>query len=253
MFQDTQPAPLDEHGSSARWSEFRVGNPQERLALMRQLRDGSVPVSLSAPGGGTLTTALWAVDPERQRLNFAADESHPQLQRLVNADEAVAVAYLDSVKLQFDLNGLLLVRSARACTLQAELPHEIYRFQRRQAYRVRTPEKAQPTARMRHPAIPEMALALRVLDVSAGGCALLLPHDVPMLEPGVRLAGVQVELDAETRFAVDLTLHHVTVILPGEQAVRLGCEWAPIGPNAARALQRYIDQTQKRRRMLSLG
>jgi flagellar brake protein len=252
MFQDTQPAPLDEHGSSARWSEFRVGNPHEMLALLRQLRDRSVPVSLSGPGGGTLTTALWAIDPERRRVNFAADPAHPQLQRLVNADEAVAVAYLDSVKLQFDLSELLLVHSTRACTLQAELPREIYRFQRRQAYRVRTLDKTQPVARLRHPAIPEMVLALRVLDLSAGGCALLLPHDVPMLEPGVQLAGVQIELDAETRFAVDLTLQHVTVILPGEHAVRLGCEWTPLGPDAARALQRYIDQTQKRRRMLSL-
>jgi len=32
----------------------------------------------------------------------------------------------------------------------------------------------------------------------------------------------------------------------------LGCEFMHVQPQAQRALQRYIDQTQKRRRLLSL-
>jgi flagellar brake protein len=253
MSQDTQPAQLSGDGSIDRWADFRVGQPGEVLALLRQVRDGSVPVNLNAPEGGALSTSLWALDAAQQRLNFNADESNPQLQRLVEADEAVAVAYLDSVKLQFDLHGLLLVRSATTCALQAEMPREVYRFQRRQAYRVRPADRYAPMARLRHPSIPEMTLALRVLDVSIGGCALFVPHDVPPLQPGNRLAEVQIELDADTRFAASLTLAHVSSILPNDRGVRVGCEWTPLAGTAERALQRYIDQTQKRRRLLSLG
>ena len=36
--------------------------------------------------------------------------------------------------------------------------------------------------------MPEMALTLRVLDLSLGGCALWCPADVPPLQPGTRLA-----------------------------------------------------------------
>ncbi|MFY9512626.1 MAG: flagellar brake protein [Rubrivivax sp.] len=252
MFQDTQPAALGGDGEPDRWSEFRVTHPREMLALLRQLRDASVPVHLSGPGGAGLTTALWALDDARGRLSFSADEMHPQLQALVDGDEAVAVAYLDSVKLQFDLHGLLVVRSAGSCALQAEWPQELYRFQRRSAFRVRPSERLAPKARLRHPAIPEMALALRVLDVSIGGCALLLPPDVPPLDAGVRLGDVRIELDADTRFEVMLTLHHVTSLQPQERGVRLGCEWGPLSGSAERALQRWIDQMQKRRRLLSL-
>jgi c-di-GMP-binding flagellar brake protein YcgR len=252
MFQDTQPAPLPSSGAPDAWSEFRVTHPREVQGLLRQLRDGSVPVNLSAPGGAGLTTMLWALDAERQRLSFSADEGHPQLQPLIDADEVVAVAYLDSVKLQFDLHGLLLVRSANHCALQAAWPQEMYRFQRRGAYRVRPGGREAPSARLRHPSIPDMTLTLRVLDVSIGGCALLLPHDVPPLQPGIRLGDVQIELDGDTRFAVMLLLQHVTALQPTEQGVRLGCEWGPLGGAAERALQRWIDQTQKRRRMLSL-
>jgi c-di-GMP-binding flagellar brake protein YcgR len=253
MFQDTQPAPLGDDGGLDRFADFRVSHPREILALLRQVRDASVAVNLNAPDGGALTSTLWALDDGRRRLSFSADDQHPQLQPLIAADEAVAVAYLDSVKLQFDLRGLLLVRSTGACALQAEMPAEVYRFQRRQAYRVRTPERGAPIARLRHPSLPEMTLSLRVIDVSIGGCALFMPHDVPPLQPGTLLSEVQIELDADTRFPAALTLQHVSAIPPNERGLRLGCEWAPLGGSAERALQRYIDQTQKRRRLLQGG
>lgn len=253
MFEDTRPAALDADGSADPWGPFRVDRPEEALSLLRQLRDRSVPVVLSAPGGGAYSTTLWTLDTVQRRLNFSADESHPELQALVAANEAVAVGYLDSVKLQFDLQDMLLVRGQQASTLQCELPAQIYRFQRRDAYRVRAPERHAPTARLRHPAMPEMALALRVIDVSIGGCALFLPADVPALQPGSTLHGVRIELDADTRFEVVLQLHHVTSLQGQDRGVRIGCEWQRLDSAAARALQRYIDHAQKRQRLLSLG
>ena len=251
MFLDTQPASLGNDGSVDPWGPFRVQTSTERDTLLRQLLDGSIPISLNSPEGHSMTTALWSFDPQQQRLIFSASESHPRLQNLVEADEAVAVAYLDSVKLQFDVTDMLLVRSARSCALQASMPRELYRFQRRTGYRVRTLERSTPVARLRHPSMPDMSLALRVLDVSIGGCALHLPGDVPALQPGTLLQGVRMELDGDTRFTAALQFHHVSSQHSG--GVRLGCEWQQIDGNAQRALQRYIDQTQKRRRLLSLG
>jgi len=253
MFEDTRPADLDADGSSDTFAEFRVTHAGQRLALLRELRDGSTPVILNAPDGSSMTTALWAVDDARERLNFNADASHPQLQALVDAEELVAVAYMESVKLQFDLAGLVLVRSLNACVLQSAMPREIYRFQRRNAYRVRTPERHSPKARLRHPSIPDMQLALRVLDVSVGGCALWLPQNVPTLQAGTRLAEVTVELDELTRFSAAMTLQHVTALQAGDRGVRLGCAWQPLSGAAERILQRWIDQAQKRRRLLSLS
>ncbi|MBC7941843.1 MAG: flagellar brake protein [Chitinophagaceae bacterium] len=252
MFDDTRPAELDAQGGNDAWAEFRVTHTHERAALLRQLRDGSVPVILNAPDGASITTSLWALDSSQGRLNFCADLGHPMLGRLVDADDAVAVAYLESVKLQFDLPGLVLVRSLSAASLQTGMPREIYRFQRRGAYRVRAIERHSPQAMFRHPSMPDMALALRVLDVSVGGCALWLPQDVPPLQAGTLLADVLVELDTETRFNAAFTLQHVTVPAAGEAGVRLGCEWRPLSGGAERCLQRWIDQAQKRRRLLSL-
>jgi c-di-GMP-binding flagellar brake protein YcgR len=252
MFEDTRPAAFDAMGSNDPWAAFRVPNADARASLLRELRDGSVPVTVCSPRGASLRTAIWAIDTAQQRLNFSVDDGNPQLQQLVHGDEAVAVAYMHSVKVQFDLANLMLVRGLRACTLQADLPSEVYRFQRREAFRVRAPQRQSPSARLRHPAIPEMELSLRLLDVSVGGCALWLPDDVPLLQAGTLVGEAHVELDEQTRFSSGLLVQHVSAAGTDEHGVRLGCEWAALGGLSERVLQRWIDLAQKRRRLLSL-
>ena len=52
---------------------------------------------------------LGSAEDSRQRLNFNLPAELPQLAAMIESDEVVAVAYLDSVKLQFDLHDLVLV------------------------------------------------------------------------------------------------------------------------------------------------
>jgi len=247
-FDDTRPASLD----SSELSEFRVHDSGEVKALLKALMDQVVPLNLSASDGSNYTTTVWTVDPHAGKLSFTADIQALGVQDIVEADECVAVAYLDRIKLQFDVQDLMLVQGQKASVLQARLPRELYRFQRRGSYRVRTLERSAPTAAFRHPSIPEMNLALRVLDVSVGGCALLLPANVPPLQPGVTLKGVRLALDADTQVDVALQLHHVTSTGAENGSVRLGCGFVTAGGTSERALQKYIDLTQKRRRMMAL-
>jgi c-di-GMP-binding flagellar brake protein YcgR len=250
-FQPTQPAPLSALTGQA-IDEFRVGHPAEVIALLRRLVDSAVLVQLSAPADAAYTTVVWAVDTQARRIRLDADAANTQVRALIEAGEATAVAYIDSVKLQFDLRGLMLVHGHNASTLQANLPDVMYRFQRREYFRVRTRDSAQ--AQLRHPAMPEMALALRVVDVSAGGCALALPADVPQVAAGIDIAGVRLELDPNTRLVVTLHVEHVTGgFLPGARGTRLGCSFKSLSGDAQRVLQQYIDTTQRRSKLLSLG
>ena len=251
MFEDTRPAPLDAMGHDDFLAEFRVTDAAEIRSLLKQLMDDVVPLNLSASDGSAYTTTLWTVDPAGGRVSFTADMMAHQVHDIVEADECVAVAYLDRIKVQFDVSDLVLVQGHKASVLQARLPREMFRFQRRNSFRVRTIERTSPTASFRHPGIPDMSLALRVLDVSIGGCALLQPSNVPSLQPGAVIKGVRLSLDAETQVDAGLMLHHVTSTGAENGSVRLGCEIVGMSPTAQRALQLYIDQTQKRRRMMS--
>lgn len=251
-FLDTQPAPIDGAPDDP-FAQFRSSHPREVLALMRELRDGVTPVALSAPGGAGLAATVWTVDPERGRIAFDVERGDPQLNALVEANELTAVAYLDAVKLQFDLQDLVLVHSPRATALQARLPACVYRFQRRSSYRVRTLDRGAPVARLRHPSLPDMQLALRIVDISIGGCALMLPENVPPLPPGLEMRGVELELDTDSVLPVTLRVQHATSV-HGKTgtSLRLGCELLRMDTGTLRTLQRHIDQTQKRRRLLSL-
>ena len=231
--------------------DFRISAVPEVLAMLKRLQDGNVIVHLNGSDGATYTTTLWSVDALRGVISFSAEAESNQVQSLVESADAVAVAYLDSIKLQFDAIGLVVVHNGRNAVLNCAMPRELFRFQRRSGFRVRPLLRSTPMARMRHPAIHEMPLALRVLDVSIGGCALFLPDDVPPLQPGVVLNGVQMDLDVDTRIHVALRLQHVTSINPDSRGVRLGCEIVNPASDVTRALQRYIDQTQKRQRLLN--
>ena len=61
---------------------------------------------------------------------------------IIEADECVAVAWIDSVKVQFDVSDLMLVQGSKASVLQARLPRELFRFQRRNLFRVPHAPKA---------------------------------------------------------------------------------------------------------------
>jgi len=251
-YEDTRPAQLDARGDPAQ-AEFRVTDPGEIRVLLKSLMDQVVPVNLSASDGSAYTATFWAVDAAAGKVSFTADLMAHGVHDIVEADECVAVAYLDKIKLQFDVQDLMLVQGHKSSVLQARLPREMFRFQRRNTYRVRTLERTSPTAAFRHPAIPDMGLALRVLDVSVGGCALLLPANVPALQPGALIKGVRLTLDAETVIDAGLMLHHVTSTGAENGSVRLGCEIVGLGATGERALQKYIDLTQKRRRMMTIA
>lgn len=232
--------------------EFRISAPREVVAMLKQFQDGNVLLNLNGSNGAMLSTTLWSLDPSRGQLSFSADAHAPVTQRLIECDEAIAVGYLDSIKIQFDVQGLVLVRGVGGSAIGARLPRELFRFQRRNSFRVRPLLRSSPMARVRHPAIAEMQLALRVVDVSIGGCALFLPEDVPAIQPGMVMNQVQLDLDADTRVVADLRLQHTTMLNPEAKGARMGCEFIKLGSDAQRTLQRFIDQTQKRRRLMSL-
>lgn len=237
------------NGDTIALDAFRVGAPAEIQSYLRRLSDANAPVVLNAPDGTHVTTSVWTIDAAGGRIGFAADARDERLQQLLLADEIVAVAYLDSIKLQWDVQGAMLVLGGTSSALRCAMPTQLYRFQRRNAYRVRPLPRPVPFAHLPNPDDESQRLSLRVLDVSIGGCALLLPPQAPSIELGATLAGVMLELDIETRLAVTLVVHHLGPVPAPQQGQRAGCGMVRLPGDVERLLQRFIDQTQKKRRM----
>jgi c-di-GMP-binding flagellar brake protein YcgR len=237
-------------------SDCRLDHPDELAAILRRFLDRELPLSLSAPDGTVLSTSLWAEDRVSGLIVFSVGTDVDRAERVAQCNEAVAVGYLDHVRLQFDVSGLVLVHGNDACALNAEYPSAMMRFQRRDAYRVRPLEHAQPTVHVTHPRVPDALLRMRVTDISHGGIALVCVGGVGPFQLGQELPDAVLELDHLTQVSMGLRVVRVEgSAAQGEGAGatwRLGCEMVDLRGEDARVLQRYIDNTQRRRRMLTL-
>lgn len=231
-------------------SDYCVDSPVEIKALLKQVLDSKTLVSLSGPNGVSYTTTIWSLDEQRNTIMLNVDKDAVQLNSLIKANEATAVAYLDAVKLQFDLRAFIIVHGESRSTLQCEWPSRLYRIQRRSSFRVRPLVNHSPTANFLSPTTEKMC-SLRILDVSLGGVALLCKEDQIPVAPGAIVEKVELALDSDTQIQLDLRLHHITDVGANDQTVRLGCEFLNLSPVDARDLQRFVDQTQKRRRLLA--
>jgi len=248
----TSPAPALAE-APADVNEHRVRSLVEIRALLKQFVEGDVPLSLTTPDGLNYSTSLWAEDPQRSVLVFAADPRDEAVQQLTVSPEVMATGYLDSVKVQFDLHDLLLVHGRSASAFNAQYPREVFRFQRRNAFRVRPVGRSQPHACLNHPDLPRRQIDLRIIDISHTGVALMLNEELDLFRIGQVLPDVVVELDAATWLSVTLRVMHVSMVgLSPSQYRRIGCELVELTVGAQRDLQRYLDQTQKRHRMLTL-
>lgn len=240
-------------GASVSMGENCLRSAVEIRALLRQFVEGDLPMSLSTPEGVSYTTSLWAEDVARGVLVFSADPSDARVAQLVASAEVVAVGYLDSVKIQFDLTELVQVHGLGASALNAAYPHEVFRFQRRGSYRVQPlVSSTAPTAVVGHPDRPGHTLRVRVLDVSHQGVALHLCESLPSVRIGSEFSDVQLNLDAQTHLRLQLKVVRLDAMAGAAAGTRLGCEMMGLKPADARALQRYLDQTQKRLSLLTL-
>lgn len=233
--------------------ELRVAAPAEIAAYLQQLQLEDAAVTLSGPPGLSLPCRITTVDTATNVLGMELGADPDAIsQALVAGGEITAVAYLGAIKLQFEVDAAVLVSDVQGAVLRSTLPTRLYRFQRRQSFRVQPSGSLYP--RVVLPGTPDQpGRTLRVLDISIGGLALVLPADAAPLPPGQVANALILELDRITALRVALLPHHVSAISGDLQGMaQLGCSFVDLDAAASRALQVYVDQTQKRRRLLRL-
>jgi c-di-GMP-binding flagellar brake protein YcgR len=230
--------------------DFRMTSAVEIRALLNRICSVGVSLHLNASDSTTWEVKPWVIDSARSAISmmFEGEKDDPRLQRVLGANQVTAVGGIDDVKIQFDVQGLVLVLGNMSSALRCAVPHEVYRFQRRENLRVRPYVRSAPVARITQAGLPTL---LRILDVSAGGCALLLPHDAPPIEAGTVLRGVVLDLEVNVQVQTDLRVQHVYALAEASSWNKLGCQFLNPSGSSLRNLQHYIVQTQKRTRLVN--
>jgi c-di-GMP-binding flagellar brake protein YcgR len=222
---------------------YKVYSRAEIVGTLRSLRDACVLVTAyfdADPGFGV--TTLLAVDDVGGKLVFDALSVEVAQQRLLAAPKVTFVGFVEAIKLQF------LVRGTQASTLEGKpsisvpFPDYVLRLQRRDAFRVRPP--------LSKPAICRLPLtgragefeALRVLDISIGGLAVLTYPEKVDLSAGMVIDNCQLDLPGVGGASVSLRVRHVDEVPRDEKARRCGCEFLKMAPSVQLMLARYVNQ-----------
>ena len=220
---DPSSAPADSRAESGVGDEYSVNEPTEVLAYLQRLMDSRALINLSSPDGGFLTTMLWWVDPAAREIAFSVDEQQRGLEEVASSGESLAVAFLETEKLQFLMERMGLVRDPQGLALQCRLPASILRFQRRKSFRVKVPSFAPPSLRFRMPGNPDEVIVGKVMDISVGGCAVLLPKGAPLFEAGTLIESSRVDLEPASRFVTGFEVRR--------SGIHETADGRPIGPN----------------------
>jgi len=225
--------------------EFRVASSAEIGAILRELEQSKALLTLISDGEQPLVSRICELDVTRGLLGLelpvgATDYACKGL-------EMTAEAFLDHIRVQFELAPPVKVGSGSEAMLRTSLPALVYRFQRRRAFRVK-PHSRAPQAEVVPTGSGAAPQKLRLLDISMGGAALLLPPEQAPWAGG-QLLDAEIELDRHTRFKAGLRVQHA---MPGDPTLgtQFGCAFVSLLPDAQRKLQVYIDQTQKLSRLL---
>ncbi len=254
-FLDTVPAAIQRLDGRGPWARFRVTDARQRMALLREIVRGDVPLTLGAAGGPTCPSLLWALDDEPQRLHIrvAPEVAREQLQAVLGGGRIWAAGYLQAAKVQFELRELVPGPVSELRMLQAGMPAQMVHLPRRRALRVRRSEAQAPTVTFRHPQLSELPEQLRVADISMTGCGLWRPSVAPPLPPGTQLRAVEVALDPEVFIVADMEVAHLTPAGRVRGGLRVGCDWRRMSPDAAETLQQWIARGRRRRDLVSLS
>ncbi len=237
-------------------SRYLVTRRAEILAVLRAvIAERSLASAYFDEGDAFLLTGLLAIDGEGLIVDCSA--SADVNARALSASALTFVTTQAHVKVQFACGVPEQVDHEGRPAFRVGLPERLLRLQRREYYRLTTPVVDPPTCALRvcAGAAAEHEVTLHVINLSAGGLAIVAPPGELALEPGERFEdcvialprSVPIHLALCVRNAFEITLRN------GIRMHRYGCQFAGAPAGAIAKIERYILETERGRKARDAG
>lgn len=227
---------------------FRIEGALAVRAILRDLKVRRVSVSLHVErhAAAFLVSRIAEVDEEEVEFDLSGQDE--LLDMLAGVEAVIGVAFPGRVKTQFRLAGfeLLTIDPPGYPALRAPLPVELYRIQRRDAFRVSPPQgdQAQCVRRLS----PDDEARYILADLSAGGAAVLLPPLAPVPALGERWLRSRIETASDLIIPCELVVRHVVEYPAGSGAHRVGLAFHATPSEVQRQIQLYVLDIDRRSR-----
>lgn len=232
---------------AAALAAYTLTSKEAITPLMEQLCREQVGLSCFIEGGFISAEArIETVLPENDALILVA-ASEVEHDLLAAAKAITVVGLRQGVKIQFSSVTTGAVEPSRDAGVWVTMPTQVLRLQRRVFDRVKPSEIRPLECMVRGQANTLTLRRLPVLDISAGGVALLSRYAGDAYEVGQRLHNCSFELGADGEFMSDLIVRDVER-LGASGGSRYGCVFADMEDRARETLRRFIERIEAAKR-----
>lgn len=239
------PVPADD------LDRYTLRDRRQIRQLLQQLIDARTLVTVYPNAGrGFVSRVLELVDDDDALLLDGSPDADTN-RRMLQSTLLRCVSQVDGIRIQFDLDGVDAEQADGQLVFNAWLPARMLRFQRREYFRLEPPLQQRPQCTLQlHAAAGEArTLQAPVIDIGAGGLAVLVSADAARLSVGDELAGCGLQLPGAAALTLDLQVRNVGVqhFPDGIVRQRIGFSFRPLPADIATVLERYILNAQRAR------
>lgn len=238
------------------YSEFMLHDARDIITVLKRVADaGDLITVYFNEGKDFLLTSLLSVTEKGVLLDKGSSSIMNDRARV--APKLFCVTRHDKVKLQFLVTGLSEDRFEGRTVFSAPLPETLLRLQRREYFRLNTPITRPLVCDItlrRGDGVSER-LSVNVVDISAGGIAMLAPPEGYAFEPEMEFPGCTMALPEMGVITSTLVVRNVydVPMRNGSMHKRAGCQFAGLAPGAQNMIQRYIIKIERERKARESG
>lgn len=231
------------------FARYALRDRREILQLLNAVLRKKELLTAFVDNGPSFLTIVLAVDEDTNTVTIDSTPDANLDERAGSAAHVICVTRLDNVKIQFTLETPARVLLDERSALRAPIPESLLRLQRREHFRVPAPV-SDPLLCMIPHVLPDgstKSVPVRILDISGGGLAVMVPPDEIAFEPGTEFPQCAVMLPDGAPLAVNLKVRNLFHVEKpnGVKVLRAGCEFGGLSNQATTRIQRYLLRLQR--------
>jgi c-di-GMP-binding flagellar brake protein YcgR len=226
-------------------SPFALHNRKEIVFVLDDLAKHRVAINLDTPEGVGLVTSVLGVGPDGNHVYMDISPDERINEKIINSKH-VSFVTQTGVKVRWHSSHLQLVELQDGDAFSMLVPSVIERVQRREYFRLNTPQGSNalickiPTAT----GVMEATIA----DISVGGIGISIRGALPeMFSQGALLEGCSITMPVIGAVPTNLRVRGIWTSIKtksGEQMSRIGLEFEGLSRGAANVIQRLIIQLE---------
>lgn len=229
-------------------NDYLVSNPKEIVSILQTIAQRKSRVALYYNEGNSMVlTMILAADEHGVWIDAA---SNPLDNRHIERSKRVIfVTTHNQAKVQFVAGDVVLGLYENAAAFSLALPRKLLRLQRRDYYRLVTPEANALKCIIRPvPDKTHIQHEVTVMDISIGGVALVCETTGIELQPGMMYDHCEIDLPGigKLKSAIEVKNAFEITDRAGRVKRRVGCVFVNPDGKTTMLLQRYVAQMQQK-------